>query len=297
MTAGLGFHYAQRRYSEQAPRNHILWYTVTMTLSWIVSPHQPPKLVFAGSAVFGPGRQRFQLPGLWAIHSYEYHAELSLDNEPHPLRPGSFTLQQPGVGSAYHWPKPGRHYAAHFLSPMVANHTTWRLPAYFAPRQVKAEHRALMRQIVEAWPRNTAEATAALWQLLWRLVHAAGQPVESSRHPAVERAMQFIESRLPEPLTVADVAGQSGVSHNHLLRLFHQDHGMTIADYIRRRRIDKAQHLLVGSTLPVKAVAIECGIPDPQAFNKLIRRAFGVSPSALRAGAPAPRREVIQNHE
>jgi transcriptional regulator GlxA family with amidase domain len=82
----------------------------------------------------------------------------------------------------------------------------------------------------------------------------------------------------------------AGVSHNHLTRLFHAETGQTVIAYIRQRRLTRARHLLVSSTLSIPAVAASVGIPDLQAFNKACRRELGGPPRAIRhaVGRAAP---------
>ena len=52
-----------------------------------------------------------------------------------------------------------------------------------------------------------------------------------------------------------------------------------------RRRLERAEELLVGTALPVQAVAEECGFADAFWFSRLFHRERGVSPRAWRAGA------------
>ena len=59
---------------------------------------------------------------------------------------------------------------------------------------------------------------------------------------------------------------------------------MTVVAYVRLRRMARARHLLVSSTLSIPAVAASVGITDLQAFNKACRRELGGSPRAVRAG-------------
>jgi transcriptional regulator GlxA family with amidase domain len=77
------------------------------------------------------------------------------------------------------------------------------------------------------------------------------------------------------------------VSHTHLTRLFRQDTGHTVVGYVRRRRMERARHLLIASTLAIPAVAATVGIPDLQAFNKTCRKELGASPRAVRQAAGA----------
>ncbi|WP_420715734.1 helix-turn-helix transcriptional regulator [Streptomyces sp. SBT349] len=94
--------------------------------------------------------------------------------------------------------------------------------------------------------------------------------------------------RLAAPLPAPGVARAAGVSHNHLTRLFRAETGDTVVAHIRRRRMERAGHLLRETTLPVRSVAASVGIGDLQAFNKICRRELGASPRAVRASGALP---------
>ena len=63
-------------------------------------------------------------------------------------------------------------------------------------------------------------------------------------------------------------------------------------DYLRRCRLDRALYLLTQSDVPIKEIACEIGIPDLHAFNKAIRRGFGLAPRELRARGAAPNQTI-----
>ncbi|NUT48649.1 MAG: helix-turn-helix transcriptional regulator, partial [Saccharothrix sp.] len=102
---------------------------------------------------------------------------------------------------------------------------------------------------------------------------------------AVARAIAHVEENLADPPAVPEIAAAAGVSQNHLLRLFRAETGGTVVAYVRRRRLERARHLLRESTLPIPAVAAAVGFTDLQAFNKACRRELGASPRAVRGGA------------
>lgn len=81
---------------------------------------------------------------------------------------------------------------------------------------------------------------------------------------------------------MADLAKHIGVSHNHLTLLFQKQFGCGAWGYIHRERIERTCDLLIHSPLMVKSVAIECGFPDLQYFNKIIHRTTGYSPTEFR---------------
>lgn len=150
-------------------------------------------------------------------------------------------------------------------------------------------------QAQHAFTARPAQAAARLWDLLWELAERSGrsEPRRSRRRDALDSACRVIHARLSERLSLADLAEPAGISPAHLTRLFRAELGLTATDYLRRCRLERALHLLTRSEVPVKEVACEVGIPDLHAFNKVIRRGYGVSPRELRSrGEPALRQDL-----
>lgn len=57
---------------------------------------------------------------------------------------------------------------------------------------------------------------------------------------ALQRAMDFIEEHLTEPIDYGDVAGQIYCSTYHFQRMFRGVTGYTLGEYIRFRRLSMA---------------------------------------------------------
>jgi transcriptional regulator GlxA family with amidase domain len=129
-----------------------------------------------------------------------------------------------------------------------------------------------------------ARAEARLWDILWQLAERTRSvPTSNARtHPAVETVSRIIQRRLGKPLSVGELAEEAGVSQNHLTRLFRASFKKTVVGYIRQQRIVRAHHLLTQTTLPIKAIAAEVGIPDLHFFNKAVRGSLGHSPREVR---------------
>jgi transcriptional regulator GlxA family with amidase domain len=145
---------------------------------------------------------------------------------------------------------------------------------------------AMFEEAIPWFAMERARATARVWDVLWRLAKLPNESESEtplhSQSKAIEHAQRYIEMNLEAPLKVARVAEHSGFSHNHFTRVFAAATGKTPAQYIRARRVERAQHLLKNSTLPIKAIASQCGLGDLQAFNKTLRRELGESPRVLR---------------
>lgn len=252
--------------------------------------HQRPIALHLGIGFHGPEEVKTYRFELWCIHFYDYHGQLYLDGEALPIRPESAGLMPPGAASVTHFPGPSRHAYGHFLfaapeespPPLVPIPAMQRLGEDFAPLSTAFE------AAIAAFGSHPRRAEVRLWDVLWALAERTPASVrDEPRHPVLERALQRIEERLPEPVGVAALSQELEVSHNHLTRLFRTALKTTVVGYIQRRRIERARYLLVHSTLPIKSIAAEVGLPDLNHFNKSVRRQLGASPRQVRA-----RREV-----
>ncbi len=243
---------------------------------------QPPQIAMTAVATHGAQRvETYRLPGLWCVHLYDYEAELVLDDTPLAIRPGYASLIAPGVGMEYRFRGMSRHIYAHFrVAPRAG--PCRPVPAV---QDVRGDFPALSAAFADV-PRwavtQPHRARARLWDILWQL--SEPRATVESRSP-IERVCELVETHLAEPLYVGELARQVGLSQNHLTRLFRAAQGETVMQYIRRRRVERARQLLTSSTLSVKTIAVEVGIPDLHLFNKVIRDAFGQSPRALRRSA------------
>jgi AraC-like DNA-binding protein len=106
------------------------------------------------------------------------------------------------------------------------------------------------------------------------------------------RIHAFIEQHLGEAdLTPGIVAVAHHVSVRYLHRLF-EDEDMTVAAWIRRRRLERCRRDLADPaflTLPVSAVAARWGLPDSAHFSRLFRRTYGLPPAEYRRNCLTPR--------
>lgn len=68
-----------------------------------------------------------------------------------------------------------------------------------------------------------------------------------------------------------------GVSHAHLLRLFKKEYGLTLINYVIKKRVMYACELLETTDLSVTAVALSCGFSDILHFMKIFKRETGTT--------------------
>jgi AraC-like DNA-binding protein len=107
----------------------------------------------------------------------------------------------------------------------------------------------------------------------------------------VRRARDLMDRCYAEPLNLRELAAAAGVSKYHFLRCFASAYGLTPANYLRDRRVERAQDLLRATNLTVTEVCALVGFSSLGSFSTRFRERVGVSPSAYQAryahaGAP-----------
>ena len=107
----------------------------------------------------------------------------------------------------------------------------------------------------------------------------------------LRRARDHIDTHYAEPLDLAGVASVAGMSKYHFQRLFLATYGVTPAEHLTRRRLERAQDLLRATGLSVTEVCHAVGFTSLGTFSRRFREIVGVSPSEFQArwGAGAPR--------
>jgi AraC family transcriptional regulator len=87
-----------------------------------------------------------------------------------------------------------------------------------------------------------------------------------------------IEASVAEPPSVDALASMAGVHASHLLRTFKRHHGMTIASYVRKRRIERARGEIGAGKRPLSSIALDAGFADQSHFTRVFRQTYGETP-------------------
>ena len=98
----------------------------------------------------------------------------------------------------------------------------------------------------------------------------------------VRRVTDHIEEHLSSTIRLQDLAGIARLSHSHFCRAFKESLGHPAHAYVMRRRVHRAQGLMLTTTEPLSQIAALCGMADQAHFCKLFRRLVGESPNAWR---------------
>lgn len=110
-------------------------------------------------------------------------------------------------------------------------------------------------------------------------------------HPKLEAAVRLMASHIADPLSPAQLAALSGCSVRQLQRRFMDRFGVTISDFYRNLRLEKADELLLHSALPLAGIAELTGFATLPHFSRCFARRFGSPPARHRLELQATSRQ------
>ncbi len=106
------------------------------------------------------------------------------------------------------------------------------------------------------------------------------RPSFTSAH--VRTAQRHIDDHIEEPLPLGDLAAHVGLSLPRLKSKFRREIGIPPADYIARRRIERAARLLFETQRPVTDIALALGFSSSQYFATVFKRYTRCTPREAR---------------
>jgi AraC family transcriptional regulator len=97
-----------------------------------------------------------------------------------------------------------------------------------------------------------------------------------------KRVTSYIEDKLDSIIRVSDLAGLVRLSSSHFSRAFRETFGEAPLTYVMKRRMVRAQQLMLTSRVPLSQVALACGMCDQAHFSRTFRRIVGTNPGVWR---------------
>lgn len=94
--------------------------------------------------------------------------------------------------------------------------------------------------------------------------------------------IQYIEDHLTEKLDLTTIAQAVGYSKYHLHRLFFDSVGLSMHQYVQRRKLTEAAKLLVFTQLSIIEISLIAGYESQQAFTNVFKQMYKKSPLEYR---------------
>ncbi len=121
-----------------------------------------------------------------------------------------------------------------------------------------------------------------LLEILAESARAIGEGTGSNAPSWLRRVREALEDSYLLAPSLAELAGIAGVHPVHLSREFRKHYQSTIGEYIRKRRIEHASHLLANTSTPLSEIALTCGFSDQSHFCAMFKSHTGLTPAKFR---------------
>jgi len=99
----------------------------------------------------------------------------------------------------------------------------------------------------------------------------------------LQRVVDWINHHLDEEIHLADLAKIAGMNESQLERRMKRIFKLSVGQFVRKIRIDRAANLLRSSDLGIAEIALRCGYSEQSSLTRQFKLAVGCPPGAFRA--------------
>ena len=101
--------------------------------------------------------------------------------------------------------------------------------------------------------------------------------------PTLKKALHYIETNFPKKISREEIAEYLCISPEYLSRIFRDECGIQLKDFINRCRMEKSLEYIQSSpSISVGDIAESVGISDPNYFCRLFKRHTGANPTEFK---------------
>jgi len=165
------------------------------------------------------------------------------------------------------------------------------VPEKFSPRipcQKVAEQLAQLYPMIHHYAQqkngytiaNTLARAVVL--IVQKMIRTSALAVNRENNFAVKTIRRYIQEHYAENLTLTQLAELVNVDEYYLSHAFKKITHYSPQQYILRRRIGKAQCLLIYTSLPLTEIAARVGYEDSNYFSRVFKKVIGMSPRLYR---------------
>lgn len=239
----------------------------------------PPQVQYVGHIQPNPA---------WRIqaHSHPFHEliapvrgviHVAIDGQVHAFGPGTLLLYPAGVIHA-EWSD---------LDALESYFVAFRCSALRATTLVTSEDpdgriRQLLRwlsQDQQTLHPGGDRLQQDIFRIVWSLFQQNRHPLENE---LIQKVRDYIRRHIGQPLKLADLAREAGLSRFHFAREYRKLAGRTPMAEVRLIRADFARELILTTNLPLKEIAPAAGLGNEYSLSRVFRRLFKMPPGEFR---------------
>ena len=99
---------------------------------------------------------------------------------------------------------------------------------------------------------------------------------------SITMCIEYVYNHIHDRITIEDLAAYTDLSPSYLSRLFKKELGISVSDYIREKKIDKAQNLLKYSDFTPVEIANYLSFSSQSHFIQAFEKMVGMTPKKYR---------------
>lgn len=130
--------------------------------------------------------------------------------------------------------------------------------------------------------RLNEELSSLLTLLMAESWHKKEQNRKARSKQSVLPVKEYLDQCYGDKISLDDLATRFFISKNYLARVFKDEFGMSIKDYLKVVRISHAKKLLRTTDKTAEEIGRECGFGELYYFSRVFKDIEGVSPSTYR---------------
>lgn len=177
-----------------------------------------------------------------------------------------------------------------FLSQTADEMGFQRLPLHSSFRHNEPLARELVLALLRTEPTDRVYTESLGSALAVHLLRTANPEKSRNLSPSgklgqqqLQRALDYVESRLGEEVDLTSWAREAGLSPYHFARLFKQTTGSTPHQYLLHRRVERAKTLLAEPQTTISAVSYDLGFASQSHFQRVFRQHTQMTPGEWRS--------------
>ncbi len=97
-----------------------------------------------------------------------------------------------------------------------------------------------------------------------------------------EIAIDYINKNYKKDIDINMVAEHAGISYSHMRKVFRDETGDSITNYINRMRIEESKKLLKHTSMTVREIALKVGYNNEQSLIRFFKKYMSISPGEYR---------------
>ena len=151
--------------------------------------------------------------------------------------------------------------------------------------------RDLLQEIVRIYLTETTLLTRItlnnlLVTFLLEVIRCSKDNENHKCNQGISSILHYIEENVADTNNLEDLADKCNLSLSHVKHLFKKETGIPPTEYINRKKIEKAEELLLNSDLLIKDIAYDLGFSSPAYFATVFKQYKGYAPTKCKEKSP-----------